>query len=397
LPNPPALEPADELVLILSRKTLTSEDRERSCRILTAGVDWSRVLNHAADHEVFPLLRRNLADLGFPGVPDLAKGQLEVLYKANALRIEMLSQELGSLLQDANAERLRILPLKGPGLARSLYGDVALRSSVDLDVLVPPDHVPQAMRLLERRGYTREGDDPFFSTVLRRTGIEYVFHRRQGQFTFMVELHWGVLWPPSLDGGAMVALWRDAREGRFLDIPIATLGPEWEFLVLAAHASRHSFQGLKWLVDLYERGIRGDIDWDRVGELAKEAGWEICLERALAACRQMFRSRFGPDPRSIPLPRLKGLYPAPPSTDAQELTLSLLGLMDRPSARLKYVLTVVIMPTLAERRAVKFPRGLEFLYYLLRPLRLGTRWILSVLSRLRGSGEGRARAGRLTS
>jgi hypothetical protein len=191
--------------------------------------------------------------------------------------------------------------------------------------------------------------------------------------------------------------WRDAREGVFLDIPVAVLSPEWEFLVLAAHALRHSFQGLKWLVDLYERGIRGDINWDRIGELATEAGWGICLERALEACRQTFRCPFGPDPASTSSPHLRGLYPAPPSKDAHESTFSLLGLMDRPSARVRYVLAVVLMPTLAERRAVKFPRGLEFLYYPLRPLRLGTRWILSLLSRLWGRGAGRAAAGRLTS
>jgi len=81
---------------------------------------------------------------------------------------------------------------------------------------------------------------------------------------------------------------------------------------------------------------------------------------------------------------MPGLFPAPPSKDVHELTMALLELMDRPSARLQYVLTVILMPTLAERRAVKLPPGLEFLYYPLRPLRLGTRLILSVLSRLRG-------------
>jgi hypothetical protein len=233
------MEPADELVLLLSRKTLFPEERTRSLRVLSDAVDWTRVLNHAVAHEIFPLLYRNLADLEFPGVPEAARRQLEGLYKANALRAEMLSEELGSLLQDANSESLQILPLKGPGLAQSLYGDIALRAYVDLDVLVPSEQVPKAMRLLERRGFAREGDDPFFSKILRRTGIEYFFQRRQGQFTFILELHWGILWPPFLDDGAMAALWRDVREGKFLGSPVALLGPEWEFLVLAAHAARH--------------------------------------------------------------------------------------------------------------------------------------------------------------
>jgi hypothetical protein len=79
---------------------------------------------------------------------------------------------------------------------------------------------------------------------------------------------------------------------------------------------------------------------------------------------------------------LKGLYPEPATNDSRELTSGLLRLMDRPSARLQYLLAVLFMPTLAERRLLRFPRGLEFLYYVLRPLRLGTRLALSVMSRL---------------
>jgi hypothetical protein len=366
------MEPADELVLLLSRKTLTPEERERSRRILSAGVEWTRVLNHARDHEVSPMLYRNLEELGFPGMPQEARAPLEALYKANAVRAELLSAELTSILREADAEGLRILPFKGPGLARSLYGDVALRFSIDLDILVPSDQVSQGVRFLERRGYAREGDDPFFDDVLRRTGIEYLFQRNQGRFSFNVELHWGVLWPPALDDGAMRALWRDVRNGG--------LSPEWEFLVLAVHAARHSFQGLKWLVDLYERGLRGDIDWTRARDLAAEAGWEICLRRALAVCRQLFGASFAPE-GSPPVP---GLFPAPPSKESQ--TLALLDLMERPSARLHFLLMTVLMPTLAERRAVRFPRGLEFLYYLFRPLRLGVRGI-SAWRRRSGSGR----------
>src|SRR5262245_33615349 len=98
------MDPADDLVLLLARKTISAEEQARTRQILSAGVDWSRVVTHAQVHEVAPLLYRNLADLGFPGVPDEARGQLEALYKANALRATLLSGELTSLLGDAHAE-----------------------------------------------------------------------------------------------------------------------------------------------------------------------------------------------------------------------------------------------------------------------------------------------------
>ena len=48
---------------------------------------------------------------------------------------------------------IRTLVLKGPTLALDLYGDVSLRTSKDLDILIPLTEIEQAERLMTELGY----------------------------------------------------------------------------------------------------------------------------------------------------------------------------------------------------------------------------------------------------
>jgi hypothetical protein len=60
--------------------------------------------------------------------------------------------------------------LKGVALAQSLYGDVAARVCVDIDILAPPANVVQAIDLLLASGYRSETNDPYFSKLALRHG-----------------------------------------------------------------------------------------------------------------------------------------------------------------------------------------------------------------------------------
>ena len=55
-------------------------------------------------------------------------------------------------------------------------------------------------------------------------------------------------------------------------------------------------------------------------------------------------------------------------------------LLDQRSNKLRYLAGLIFAPTLAERRLVRLPSSLVFLYYPLRPLRLTTRWAARLVS-----------------
>ena len=95
--------------------------------MLGAALEWPLLLERAYSHQVYPLVYRNLRDVGFSGVPDVVQAELKGQYLANALRNQLLAEELARLLGLLSEAGIQVIPLKGVALAQSLYGDVAAR------------------------------------------------------------------------------------------------------------------------------------------------------------------------------------------------------------------------------------------------------------------------------
>ncbi len=154
------------------------------------------------------------------------------------------------LLADAD---IPTIPLKGVTLAASLYGDPTLRVCTDIDILIPPARVAQAFHLLLARGYNARSTDQFFVDLLPRSTIEYALVREERSFHYLLEPHWGLLlWGAPFDRDAIEDLWAEASPTAYFGVPAYALSPAWELLFLAAHAARHQWGGLKWLVDIQE-------------------------------------------------------------------------------------------------------------------------------------------------
>ena len=141
-------------------RQLTPEVRTRILQCLATPLQWPLVLERAYSHQVYPLLYRNLRDLGFPGVPETVQAELKGLFMANALRNQLLAEELARLLGLFSEAGIRVVPLKGVALAQSLYGDTAARVCADIDLLVPPASLAQAIELILAAGYRNQGQRP---------------------------------------------------------------------------------------------------------------------------------------------------------------------------------------------------------------------------------------------
>lgn len=372
--NPRRLSLEDALLLLLARGTLTSAEQAKARTLLEQGLSWPLVLRQSQRHGVFPLLYRNLRRFGFSHVPAEVRAELETAYRMNAMRNLSLVRELTQVLQLLAEAGVPVIPLKGVALAASLYGDIALRVCVDLDILVPRPLVYQAFHLLQTLGYRAEFTEPFFAKLLLRSGIEYALMREEPRFRYLLELHWGILWGLSMDRGATEALWAEAYPRVCFGVPATALSPEWELLFLATHAARHRWQRLKWLADIHELVWRQAVDWDKVWATAKRLGWEEVLGLTLSACHALFDTPAFDTFSLRALPPWLTLFPDEPARPRVLAARVNLRLLQRPSDRLRYIVHVLLTPTLAERRLLRLPSSLGFLYYLLRPLRLGCKW-----------------------
>lgn len=375
--SPRGLAPEDELLLLLSRATLGADAQERALRLLRGRLSWPGVLSQGRVHGVLPLVTRNLERAGFPGVPGDARERLETARRLNAALSALFTRELVRVLEHLAAAGLPAIPLKGVALSESLYGDPLLRVSSDIDVLVPRRAAASALRLLLGLGYERgPGESPVAPAdvdLLLQSNMEYAFVR-PGPFPCPVELHWDIAWRWPHAGAAARDLWADARPRELWGVRAHALSPEWELLYLAVHAARHGWQGLKWLADVHEVCLRDGLRWDRLVDKAARFGLAEILGITLGACRGLLETPLPPGIPVRPVPSWLAVFPAAPRAASiwQEALLPA-RLFRRPSEKLGYLLRVLFVPTLAERRLISLPAALGGLYFPLRPLRLGGR------------------------
>ncbi len=371
--------PEEEIILLLARSRLSAQAEARVRDLLARGLDWPLILDQPQSYRVFPLVYRNLRTLGFEGVPAQARVHLEAVIREAAASNALAANELTELLRLFDAARIPAIPLKGLALAESLYGDLTLRLSDDIDILVPRAMVGRAIAEIATIGYRAESAQ-WSEKQLLRSFIEYSFARHDQSYGHDLDLHWGVLWWRPLDKGAIEDLWSEARPKTVLGVPAYALSPEWEFLFLAAHAARDAWIGLKWLADIQAACDRGGIDWNRVWEKAERFEWDEVLGITASVCRYLVGGApFAKGPvREIP----SWLKPyiqmqRPPGRIIPTVHLHLLR---HNSERLRYILHGLFIPTVSDWEFVSLPTYLRFLYYPVRVFRLAfnaASWLIS--------------------
>jgi hypothetical protein len=155
----------------------------------------------ALERADFDLLARDLADRRLMGLigsraveaaPDVAPERFRdavasarASARARGLAVEAVTARLVATLEGAG---IRALPLKGPLLASAAHGDLGLRETADVDLLVPAARLEAAVDALRGLGYS----DP--TDVRRRNGLpdlHFELHRPGGP---PIELHWRVYW-----------------------------------------------------------------------------------------------------------------------------------------------------------------------------------------------------------
>jgi hypothetical protein len=154
---------------------------------LLAEVDTVRLVALLKRIGLLVLIGRRLLALGLRDAPELER---ELESSIGPARKWGTATELASLevLHQLEVAGIRALPLKGSLLARELYGDVAARSSIDIDVLVAPDDLRSAVTAVAELGWRWQ------PSVWRVGGLPTLHETLVHPSLPRVELHWRVHW-----------------------------------------------------------------------------------------------------------------------------------------------------------------------------------------------------------
>ncbi len=177
-----------------------------------------------------------------PGVANRAQRTM-----VSALRNAGEALRLQALLEETGIEPLF---LKGSALAVRAYGSIAVRDSVDIDMVVAPGDVARAWDVLNEAGYVMTaparplppGPLRTYQTISKDSAH---YHRQR---KVRLELHWRLS-----DAGSDTGM-PPPGDRRMVQIPgagaLRTLADPPLFTYLCVHGSGHAWARLKWLADI---------------------------------------------------------------------------------------------------------------------------------------------------
>lgn len=266
-------------------------------------VDWSRLAGLLQAHKLLTTLGPRileLADSPDPAFADLLARRLEAGRQHSTFG-QLVGSRVTALLEE---EGIAVAPLKGPKLSEALYGDPGRRLSNDLDLLVDPDRLAEAVEVICGLGYERPTD------FVYRNGLPLLHFALVHPRSELppVELHWRVHW-------------YEERFSRERLLPPCGHGPDWrpapgaELVELLLFYARDGFVGLRLAADV-------GAWWDRRGdELRAEEVQEILVDYPQLSRVLMTSLRVAERIVGLPAAQVLG---APPQ----------LNLRDRLAARL---------------------------------------------------------------
>jgi len=256
---------------------------------LLGSADWDRLLVLAEEHGVTGHLAACLSKLTEDSVPREIRQALIDRQRAQILFSLRLTAELFRLLERFAAEGIGTLVVKGPVLAVRAYGDPAMRSYGDLDLLVRQRDIRQTTELMSAAGFV-----PAVSLGAIDAGKipgQYLFSRPDSKL--IVELHNDSTlryFPRRLPLEEFFA--------RQIRVPLDThevpaLSVEDELVLICIHGAKHFWERLMWIADVTALVSRQTgIDWERVADSAKAVGAERMLHTGLRLASDLLKAQL---------------------------------------------------------------------------------------------------------
>jgi hypothetical protein len=232
-------------------------DSGRAARIrslLAEGIDWDYLLQTAISHDLISLLHWNLHATCPDAVPAAIQDWLQKRFDANAWHNLFLTQELHKLLDLLEGHGISAVPLKGPVLAASVYGNLALREFCDLDILVRQRDVLRARDAIISCGYRPCVElDEVREAAWLRSHRELKLDREDGEAAVDLQWHipsdWRTVRSFPLDPEG---LWERLEPFSLAGTAVPAFSPEDLLLVLSVHAASHGWRELKLVCDVAE-------------------------------------------------------------------------------------------------------------------------------------------------
>jgi Uncharacterised nucleotidyltransferase len=390
--------PEIELILCCARTRIDTEIAERIKTLVQQDIDWEYLIQTAVGHGVMSLLYRSLNATCPEALPKSILAQLQQYFHVNAVRNLFMTRELLTLLDLFETHDIPAIPLKGPVLAASAYGNLALRQFGDLDILVKKQDFLKVIDLLSSQEYQTNSQRQWtLNNVLYRLYLQYSTHeysltRNDGRV--VVDIHHRVVEMNFLPLD-FAYLCKGLEPISLGDKTVLNLHPENLLLILCVHGSKHRWERLQWVCDVAEFVCaHQQINWENLIKQAKTLGCERMLLMGLVMANNLLgitlpesvhqKVQADPESKSLAIQASGGLWLESNDSDGgsilEEFSFNF-RMLERPKDKLFYCVKFIfhrgfisilwaIIPTVEERKFAALPQSLNFLHFIIRPFRL---------------------------
>lgn len=350
---------------------------------VSARVDPDRLLAAADRHGMTAILERAASTA--VEFPQTLADRIRETTRLQVPRTLMITTQLRQVIDLLRAHDIAVLPVKGPVLAATVYGDVALRGvSVDLDFVVRPADFSRALGLILDAGYQR------VEMALDEHDVEswdeeaHLLPHGRG---VMVELHTDLIGNVGTVPVDLEAVLGRTRNAPLFGTTIPLIDAEDLLLYLCLHGARHIFRRLLWTCDVaFLIRANPNLQWDRLIDRAAGISARQRLSLGLYLAWQWFGAAV-PDSVRQELFRSRTLA-LRTALVARRVAETAEG-KDVPGIVSRFLCEMTVRETGGQRRAyllrqltpnawdrawIRLPRSLAWLRYALRPIRLLTRY-----------------------
>ncbi len=207
---------------------------------LVRDMDWPRLAQTLGLRKLLPALGPRIVELAGESADDVFVTAVERALEAGRRQgafLQLVTLRIIAMLADAG---IRCASLKGPLLGEAIHGDPGRRLSSDVDLLVAPAQLREAVEVVRRLGYGAPTDHVLEDGLPQ---LHFMLVDEHGRLP-PVELHWRIHWyertfarerllPPAVDP---LGEWRPA--------------PADEFAALLLFYARDGFVDLRLATDL---------------------------------------------------------------------------------------------------------------------------------------------------
>jgi hypothetical protein len=368
----------NELKLIMQMIKLENQaDREIIDLTMYQKIDWDLFLKLTIHHRIYPVIYPIIKRFNSNLIPSYVVDELSKLYKKNTFRMFFLCSEMEHINNICIENQIRIIFLKGPILANELYGNISLRTSADLDILISINDLEKMEKLLSNYGYVK---DDYIETVLndwkwRHHHITFVHPKSKTK----LEVHWRLNPGPGKEP-KFSEFWERRRTSSITTNSIYYLGTQDLFLFLVTHGSRHGWSRLRWLIDI-DRIVKQKPDWKGIYQHLKRYHYLHIGGQSLLLASQLFNTPFneymnklimGNRPRELAqeavfyLENMVNLHTSPVPLEVASYHKNHLFSLMSPQQKLFFILSF-FYPYPDDAKMLPLPKMLHFLYFPLRP------------------------------